>query len=239
MSELKLFGLVFQGLTLDRVLSRDAGCKLIVTVNADFIVRANEGDHRLAGIINRHTSTFDGMWPFTVAKRKFSAVTIEKLSGSTLIYNLADACAASESRLLIVGGTPESSAAAQENLNRKYQRDVCRAWSPPYESYPYSDSLVCAFRSLIEEVRPLAVAFCLGSPAQEYFAEDQLAFMSAHGVAYCIGAGGTVDFLSGKLKRAPRLIQVIGLEGLWRLLAQPSVFRIQRLLRSVRMFRYI
>jgi N-acetylglucosaminyldiphosphoundecaprenol N-acetyl-beta-D-mannosaminyltransferase len=54
-----------------------------------------------------------------------------------------------------------------------------------------------------------------------------------------MGAGGTVDFLAGTLRRAPRFLQVIGLEGVWRLLTQPSLFRLQRLARSARMFLYV
>ena len=38
------------------------------------------------------------------------------------------------------------------------------------------------------------------------------------------GQGGTFDYESGKIKRAPRVIQKIGLEWLWRLILQPSRF---------------
>ena len=40
------------------------------------------------------------------------------------------------------------------------------------------------------------------------------------------GQGGTFDYESGKIKRAPKIMQKIGLEWLWRLLLQPSrIFR--------------
>lgn len=239
MRNLTLFCLSFSGLTRDEVLHRSDSCKLIVTVNADFIVRANEGDRRLAEIINAHTSTFDGTWPYRLAQYKNPDLKFEKLSGSDLIFDLTALCAAEGRKLLIVGGTPESARGAEQALNLKYGKPMCVAWSPPFERYPFSEPFVARFRELIVGERPLAVAFCLGSPAQEFFADDQLDWMSAHGVAYAIGAGGTVDFLSGNLKRAPRWVQWIGLEGLWRLTAQPSLFRLKRLGRSVRMFRYL
>ncbi|WP_157263615.1 WecB/TagA/CpsF family glycosyltransferase [Azohydromonas aeria] len=239
MQQLKVFGLTFKGLTREQIFAPHDGCRLIVTVNADFIVRANEQDQRLAEIINCHTSTFDGMWPFQIARRKFPDIRIEKISGSDLIYQLAERCVASSGTLLLVGGAPASAAGAQANLNRRYCKDFCRAWSPDFEKYPYSARFVEQFQSLVRQHKPKVIAFCLGSPSQEYFAQDQLAFMTNEGVEYCIGAGGTVDFLSGKLKRAPALVQVIGLEGLWRLMTQPSLFRIQRLLRSVRVFRFM
>lgn len=239
MPHLTLFGLKFQGLTLDQTLARDKGCRLIVTVNADFIVRAHEGDQRLAAIIDQHVSTFDGTWPYQVARRHFPGMAIEKLSGSDLVHHLADVCLREQRTMLIVGGSPDSAALAQERVNARYGRSFCQTWSPPFESYPYGQGFVTQFRALVVQHRPLAVLLCLGSPNQEFFGEDQLDFLSDAGVAYCMGAGGTVDFLAGTLRRAPRFFQVIGLEGVWRLLAQPSLFRLKRLARSARMFRYV
>ncbi|POZ60565.1 WecB/TagA/CpsF family glycosyltransferase [Chromobacterium alticapitis] len=239
MSQITIFGLKFRGLTLDQVIVRDTGCRLIVTVNADFIVRAQEGDKRLAAIIDRNVSTFDGTWPYQVAQRRFPGVTVEKLSGSDLVFNLANICVQEQRTMLIVGGTPSSAKLAQERINQQYGQPFCHAWSPPFERYPYSSGFVAEFQVLVTTHKPLAVLLCLGSPNQEFLGEDQLDFLSESGVAYCMGAGGTVDFLAGTLRRAPRMIQLIGLEGAWRLLAQPSFFRLRRLARSVRMFRYI
>lgn len=42
------------------------------------------------------------------------------------------------------------------------------------------------------------------------------------------GQGGTFDYEAGKIKRAPRFIQKIGLEWFWRLILQPK--RIIRML---------
>ena len=41
--------------------------------------------------------------------------------------------------------------------------------------------------------------------------------------------GGTFDYEAGKIKRAPKFIQKIGMEWLWRLILQPS--RIKRMMR--------
>ena len=44
--------------------------------------------------------------------------------------------------------------------------------------------------------------------------------------------GGTFDFEAGKIKRAPKFFQKIGMEWLWRLFKQPS--RIKRMTRLPR-----
>jgi N-acetylglucosaminyldiphosphoundecaprenol N-acetyl-beta-D-mannosaminyltransferase len=46
-------------------------------------------------------------------------------------------------------------------------------------------------------------------------------------VNVAIGVGGTFDFYSGKISRAPKFVQKIGLEWLWRLMREPKrIFRI-------------
>ena len=44
--------------------------------------------------------------------------------------------------------------------------------------------------------------------------------------------GGTFDYEAGKIQRAPKFVQKIGMEWLWRLMKQPS--RIKRMTRLPR-----
>lgn len=49
---------------------------------------------------------------------------------------------------------------------------------------------------------------------QEYWINDNIQKLEEYGVKMAIGCGGTFEFVSGKTKKAPKLIQTIGLEGL-------------------------
>lgn len=44
-------------------------------------------------------------------------------------------------------------------------------------------------------------------------------------VKIAMGVGGAFDYLSGKIKRAPKFIRAIGLEWLWRLIREPKRFK--------------
>lgn len=55
-------------------------------------------------------------------------------------------------------------------------------------------------------------------------------------VSLGIGVGGTIDYLSGNVKRAPIVMQNIGLEWLWRFFLQP--WRIQRILTATVKYAY-
>lgn len=60
---------------------------------------------------------------------------------------------------------------------------------------------------------------CISFPKQEAFAHALKIAGRNSGVALCVGA--SVDFLTGRQQRAPRLVQQLSLEWLYRLLSQP------------------
>ena len=71
------------------------------------------------------------------------------------------------------------------------------------------------------EIGNSAVILCnLGSPAQELFLEN-LRSVSV-GARLGMGVGGSFDYLTGRLRRAPRWVRALGLEWLWRLILQPQ-----------------
>ena len=76
----------------------------------------------------------------------------------------------------------------------------------------------------------LLVAF--GQVRQEMWIDKNLPLMP--GVKVAIGIGGTFDFLSGQIKRAPKWMRSLGLEWLFRLIKQPS--RIGRIWNAVIVF---
>lgn len=60
---------------------------------------------------------------------------------------------------------------------------------------------------------------CISFPKQEQFAHALKAAGRVTGVALCVGA--SVDFLTGRQSRAPKLFQTLGIEWLYRLASQP------------------
>jgi N-acetylglucosaminyldiphosphoundecaprenol N-acetyl-beta-D-mannosaminyltransferase len=77
------------------------------------------------------------------------------------------------------------------------------------------------------------ILFCaFGAPYQEKFIYHNLKNLPSVRVA--IGIGGAFDFLTGKIKRAPKIMRVIGLEWLWRLFKQPQ--RMKRIYQAIIIF---
>ncbi len=71
-----------------------------------------------------------------------------------------------------------------------------------------------------------------GAPYQEKFTFHNLNKIPS--VKIGIGIGGALDFLTGKVKRAPKLMRYCGLEWLWRLIKQPK--RYKRICRAIFLF---
>jgi UDP-N-acetyl-D-mannosaminuronic acid transferase (WecB/TagA/CpsF family) len=79
--------------------------------------------------------------------------------------------------------------------------------------------------------------FCLlavGAPQQEALAQLLKARGSARGMALCVGAA--LNFLTGNERRAPRWMQGLGLEWLFRLLQAPRRLAHRYLVRGPRVF---
>lgn len=75
----------------------------------------------------------------------------------------------------------------------------------------------------INASRPHLLLVAFGSPRQDLWIAEHLSQMPSVRVA--MGIGGTLDFIAGVRKRAPKSLQVIGLEWLWRFVQEPSRWR--------------
>ncbi len=75
------------------------------------------------------------------------------------------------------------------------------------------------------------IVFCnFGAPYQEKFIDS----IKNDNMRLAMGVGGSFDFLTGKIRRAPKFMRVIALEWLWRLIQQPK--RIKRIFNAVIIF---
>jgi N-acetylglucosaminyldiphosphoundecaprenol N-acetyl-beta-D-mannosaminyltransferase len=70
----------------------------------------------------------------------------------------------------------------------------------------------------VRAARPDLLLVCFGCPKQEKWMAQH---SRALGVPVMIGAGGTIDFLAGRLRRAPTWMRRSGTEWLYRLWQEP------------------
>lgn len=216
----------------------DSETKCITTVNAQIIVLANT-DKRYMDYINSNYVTFDGEIPLKEA-RKFSKefYTAEKLPGSEIVYDFCEYAKKNNLKVFFLGGYENSNKLAVEKIHKDYGIEI-EGFSPKYETYPFSKKFVDSCLKRIEAYRPDIIFVGFGAPKQEYFIEDNIQFFKKIGVKYLIGSGGTFEFVSGRIKRAPVWISKIGLESFYRFFKEISFVRLKRIIYSFRFFKYI
>jgi N-acetylglucosaminyldiphosphoundecaprenol N-acetyl-beta-D-mannosaminyltransferase len=235
MDALRFANLTFRGLRRKDLLRDDGELKAIVTVNAEIIVEANQNP-KLAEIINRSWSTLDGQWPYLLARWRSGRRDIEKISGSDFIYELCDVASKRELKVFLLGATPEVNREACARLHKKFGLQIA-GHAPPIMKFPFPTASDREIMARLEAFAPDVLIICFGSPKQELWADSHLQELNSIGTRWIMGAGGTLDFVAGTVKRAPIVLQRAGLESLWRLALEPRV-RIMRILRAFRFLRY-
>ena len=134
------------------------------------------------------------------------------VTGVDLIPPLAGLCAKRAWRMFLLGAAP---GVADELAGR------LRADHPHLEVDAAADDQSA---ELVRQRRPHVLLVAFGAPKQEMWI-DQVA--RAAGVPVAMGVGGSFDYLTGRVPRAPGWMRRAGLEWLYRLGRQP--WRLKRM----------
>ncbi len=227
--------LKFKGFNKENVFYRESNnLNFVIPCNAELIVKAQK-NKRFANIINNNIATLDGQIPYILFKLKNRSIEVEKLSGSDLIYDFCELAKNNNKRVFLLGGYPESNSLSVKKLKEKYRIEI-GGYSPPYEPYPFSEKNNKTILEKIVKFKPHILFVGFGAIKQEFWIDDNKNLLQSIGIEYAICCGGTFDFVSGRIKRAPKFIQKIGLEGVWRLILEPKWFRVKRLIESSKIF---
>jgi exopolysaccharide biosynthesis WecB/TagA/CpsF family protein len=150
---------------------------------------------------------------------------VQTLLGLTVVLSavsaLRDPVAASAS--LITNATGVSGAAPVAALVRSVSVTAWPAITVVGHWTPTRDALSSHVSSLAlaAEMRAVGVDIvivCLGKPRQEKWIDD---FGAATGAGVLLAFGAVVDFLAGRVSRAPRWVCAAGFEWMWRLMLEP------------------
>ena len=192
----------------------------IATAIAEMVMRA-QSDEELADIL-RHADLVvpDGagvLWAAEQIGKQFK----ERVAGIDLACRLVGEAALRQTPVYFFGGAEGVARDAAANL----EKQVGKLHIVGTHSGFFTDE---EEKQIIEEIRSggtqlLFVA--LGVPKQEKWIRDHLYEL---GPCVCMGVGGSLDVLSGRLDRAPKWMQEHRLEWLYRLLKEPT--RIKRMM---------
>ena len=228
-------GLYIKGIVLEN-LFKNKNFEYITTLNAEFFSLANK-DNLFKHIINNSVATLDGQIPFYFAKKQNPFTKIEKLSGSQIIYDFCEYAKLNNKKVFLLGGLDMSNKISVKKLSYDYNIQVF-GYSPPFATFPFCPTINNEIQTRIASTRPDIIFVGFGAPKQEYWIYENLEFLASIGLWRAIGVGGTFEFISGKFKRAPKFLQNLGLEGIYRFYKEPSYKRLRRLFISLLALRF-
>jgi len=138
----------------------------------------------------------------------------QRIPGVEFVEQLCRLSASEKSPIFFLGAREGVATEAASRLSQKFPGMVIAGTRHGYFSKDEEES-VCRE---IREAGTRILLVGLGVPQQEMFIRRNLPSLG-HVVA--MGVGGSFDVLSGKLRRAPSLMQKLGLEWLFRLCQEP------------------
>ena len=186
-----------------------------VTANVDFLVQAREDAELRRILLEADLVLCDGA-PILWASRLLGNPLPERVAGSDLVPLLLELARQKGYRVFFLGASPEAAAQALVNVGRRHPGLLVAGHSPPFGAFQASDD--DAIDRRLAEVRPDLLFVAFGCPKQEKWIAARYRRL---GVPVSGGVGATVDFLSGRRRRAPPWMQRAGLEWAFRLLGEP------------------
>ncbi len=216
-----LLGVPFHDTTLEETIGeiarliRTREVRYMATANLDFAAQASMDVELQRILVEAHLVLCDGK-PLIWASRWLGAPLRERIAGSDLVPRLAQEAEARGWRVFFLGGDAEALGLACARLKAKHPGLAIEGYSPPFGRLLdlNHEEIAAKVKAFAPDI--LFVAF--GCPKQEKWIYMHHA---ALGVPVSVGVGATVDFLAGKFRRAPRWMQVSGLEWLFRLMQEP------------------
>ncbi len=192
---------------------------LVVTLGTEMVMHAH-GDAAFRRLVNGAALSLCDTIGLVLAARLQGVRLRERVTGVELVEALAGASRDRDLRLYFLGAAGDTAERAAAALVARHPGARIVGTRNGYFRADEIGEIVAAIAASGANV----LCCGLGSPRQERFLAEHLA---ASGCGVGIGVGGSFDVFAGNVERAPRLVQRLGLEWLYRLAREPRRWRRQ------------
>lgn len=197
----------------------------IVSLNPENMVTAQENADFNKVLSDAPIKLIDGVGIVMAAHIKGIEVA-ERVTGVSMMEELVRLADEIRLRVLFIGGKPDLAVRLAQCYSQSYKNGrflgILGIRDIKNPKRGEEDKIF----SIVTDYKPHIVLAAFGSPAQELWFYRNRARLKG---IVCVGVGGAFDYLSGDILRAPKIIQRLGLEWLFRLIREP--WRIKRQLR--------
>lgn len=215
------------GIPIDRVTREQAGeiteklineskktCKMIFAPNVEFIMTAQRDKEFFEILQQSDLATPDSIGVIIGAKLQKKSFP-ERIPGQSYFRKIIELSNEKGYSIYLLGGEPGIAEKAKENLLIKFPNVNIVGTHHGYFDEKEEKEII----KEINEIQPNVLFVALGAPKQEKWIAKHKNELK---VDVATGQGGTYDYEAGKIKRAPRIVQKMGIEWLWRLCREPK-----------------
>jgi N-acetylglucosaminyldiphosphoundecaprenol N-acetyl-beta-D-mannosaminyltransferase len=212
----------------DALQKRSSKCLHVVTLNPEYIMAARRDPDFAYAIRRAGLVTADGIGVKLAARlNQTGNLALDRMTGVDLLNYLAAESVMLDAPLFLLGAEPGVAEDAAEALKSAHPGARIAGWWSGGSPKPVDDAAALE-RIRMSGAKTLAVAY--GGRGQTTWIERNLDALTAADVRVAVGVGGALDFVSGRVPRAPRLMQKLGIEWLYRLVKEPWRWRRQLVL---------
>jgi len=198
------------------------GCSTVFTPNSEILLEAVK-DREFESILNSGRLVVPDGIGVVIASRFYGTPVKERVAGFDLMMRLMGIADSRGRSIYLLGGRGDVAEEAAIKLTEGYGRLNIAGTRHGYFGDDEEENIINEINNSKADILLAA----LGAPKQEKFIykhRDRLK------VKIAMGVGGSLDVLSGKVKRAPEFYQKAGLEWLYRLVREPRrIIRVMRI----------
>lgn len=229
----KVFSIPIQDATKDSVLKlisdaiKSKSQIHIATVNNEILLESRR-NFEFRSVLRKSFCIADSTGVVWAVKHLFKK-KIERIAGADIFMDICEKAAQNGWNVFLLGGDPNVAHVAKSKLTDQFPSLKIVGTIDGVRIDPRTENLLHITK--IKKSGAHIVMVALGAPKQELWIAQNMKRTKSN---VFIGIGGTLDFVSGNIPRAPISMRKMGLEWLFRLFVQPN--RIKRILRAVFVF---
>jgi N-acetylglucosaminyldiphosphoundecaprenol N-acetyl-beta-D-mannosaminyltransferase len=190
----------------------------VVTANIDFL-RLAHSLPSFAQLLNEADLVVPDGKPVEWIGRYLGFEECQRTTGPEIIDICSRLSVERGDRIFLLGGQDGVAEEAGRVLEARFPGvTICGTYSPPECDYPFEPTVESEIKRQLIEADPQIVFVGFGCPKQELWIRDHRDLVDAR---VFVGIGGSFNFISGHVRRAPHGMQRLGLEWIYRLCMEP------------------
>ena len=201
-------------ITSNLIKESNKSCKMVFAPNTEFIMMAQK-DKEFYDILKKADLATPDSVGVMMGGKKQKKPFKQRIPGQAYFRKVLEVGEKENWTFYLLGGKGDVPRLAAENVKKDFPNINIVGYHEGFFEKDSEEEVIAEINSL----EPNVLFVAMGAPLQEKWIAKHQSELKCDIAA---GQGGTFDYEAGIIKRAPVIIQRLGIEWLWRLILQPK-----------------